>query len=226
MKKNILITVILGVVLLILIIIAAVFLLTKNTAKSASVMAPTKAPNAVTQIPAKRSNIQGTLHDLLAQGKPVKCTYSSNTGTGSYSGIVYVVNNKMRADFKSTSDTSSVSGHMILDAGYSYVWTDLSKRGMKINISGVPTPAAAANSQSQTPDLNQKIDYSCTDWTADTASFILPGDITFTTFAIPSIPAANVSGAAQSNTNQSACSTCDRLPANAQQICRTQPHCQ
>jgi hypothetical protein len=177
-------------------------------------------------------SIQGTLKNLLTEGKSVSCTYTNNQANYATSGTVYVANGKMRSDFKSTmADKPETSGHIIVDGTYSYVWTDQNNQGFKVLMAQPTTsPAAGQTGGSQGPDLNQQVNYTCNSWTPDNSMFSLPANVTFQEFKIPTIavtgtgenPAAN-SG---DNTNP-ACAACNNVPAGpGRDACKTQLHCQ
>jgi hypothetical protein len=169
--------------------------------------------------------VQGTIKSLLSSGKSQKCTYSSNLESASVSGTLYVANGKMRVDFASGTEQAKISGHMIMDSGFSYVWTDMSKQGIKMAIDQKLQQPSGIPAGGQALDVNQTFAYTCQGWIGDGSVFALPSDITFSTFALP---AAASSGAVPSSkaTNPSSCSVCDNLPAGtARETCKTQLNC-
>ena len=172
-----------------------------------------------------KQTIQGTIKSLLSAGKSQKCTYSNKLQATSVNGTVYVANGKIRGDFTSVSEQTKINGHMIVDSGYSYVWTEMSKQGIKMAIDQQRSTSDSTNNQ--TPDINQTFTYTCQGWTEDDAIFTLPSDISFSTFALP---LAQPSGVAPSNAGaipSTACSACDNLPVGTvRDACRTQLHCQ
>jgi hypothetical protein len=163
----------------------------------------------------------GTLKGLLTSAIPQACTFSTQ-GQNTSNGTIYVNGGKMRGDFTSTSQGQSINGHMILDSGYSYIWTDMMKTGMKVAMpeGNTTTPST------QGFDVNQQVTYSCKPWIPDATKFTLPSDITFRTLTIPNAAAPTGSSNSGAGTATSACSACDSLPAAAQEVCKTQLHCQ
>lgn len=169
--------------------------------------------------------IQGTIKSLLSAGKSQKCTYSSNLESGSVGGVVYIANGKMRGDFVSVTEQTKINGHMIVDSGFSYIWTDMNKQGIKMAIDQKVQPTGTS-ANSQTPDINQTFNYTCQTWTEDNSMFTLPSDISFSTFTLPVV---QPSGVAPSNngTSTSVCSACDNLPAgSARDTCKAQLGCE
>ena len=219
MNRNV--AIVIGILILFLIGSGAYLALKKSPQPSAN-----KAP--VTQNKSADSGaqtVQGTIKSLLSSGKSQKCTYSSNLESASVSGTLYVANGKIRGDFTSGTEQAKMSGHMIMDGGFSYVWTDMSKQGIKMAIDQKLQQPSGAPASGQTLDINQTLVYTCQGWIGDGSVFTLPSDITFSTFALP---AAASSGAVPSSkaTNPSSCSVCDNLPAgSARETCKTQIGC-
>jgi uncharacterized protein (UPF0333 family) len=209
---------IVGVIVIVLLVLlggGAYFMMQKSkstTAENLPAANPTEAAAA--------AETQGTLKSLLTAGKPQTCSFSTEEGS---SGTVYVANGKMRGDFTSTTQGTTVTGHMILDSGYSYVWTDLTKQGMKI---AIPAEQASGSTGSQGMDVNQKVSYSCKGWTVDNTKLALPSDVTFSTFNIPGAAAPKATGTNDGSAVNPACSACDSLPAAAQGPCKTQLNCE
>ena len=184
---------------------------------------PTTTEAKPTETTTTASQVRGTLKDLLTSALPQTCSFTNDTGA---SGSVYVSGGKMRGDFQTTSQGKTFSGHMIIDSGYSYLWSDAMARGMKIAMSDVqPTGTATSN---QSMDVNQAVSYSCKPWVPNSSMFTLPTNVTFTTFTIPK--GMGTTGAmtppSSAGAPANACSACDNLPAGpAQTACKTQLHC-
>ncbi len=163
---------------------------------------------------------QGTLKSLLSIELPQKCTYSTDVKPSSVSGTVYVAKGKMRGDFVEGAGENKVNGHMIVENGSSYVWTDMSNQGFKMAINQMEPSVSPANTASQSPDLNQSVHYTCQGWTEDDSLLIPPANIIFSSFVMPS-------GAVTSpNANSSECSACNSVPEGpARTGCMMQLHC-
>lgn len=178
-----------------------------------------------TVVPTPQS-AQGTLRGLLSSEKSQKCTYSYDLQSMSVSGTVYVAKGKLKGDFTSISQQAKIGGHMIVVGGYTYIWTDLNKMGVKMAFDQAqPSNASATNSQ--VAQIDQSFNYSCQGWTEDDSLFTLPSNITFTTTALPVGQPSNSASSAGKVSPSSACSVCDRVPAGSgRDACRAQLHCQ
>jgi hypothetical protein len=196
------------------------YLFTKKSPQSSTNQAPVATQN---KSDSEKQTIQGTLKSLLSRGKSQKCTYSNKIESASIGGTVYVSDGKMRGDFTTTTEKIKVNGHMIVYGKYFYTWNDLRKEGIKMAYDPneqAPT-SVPVNTSNQAPDINKTFTYTCQGWVTDNAVFTPPSDITFSTFALPSIVAP--SGV---ETNTSACSACENLPEGAaRDTCRTQLNC-
>lgn len=155
---------IVGVVVLLLLIVAAM-----NMNKDAAVVE-------------NENEVQGTqpqqqsLKEIMAANKPVKCEFSSVQPDGSsVQGTSYVANGKVRGDFSTTANGTTMKGHTLIDNNMMYTWVEGQKEGFKLAINTTGT-----SSSDQAVDLDAKADYDCSSWNPDAASFTLPTDITFT----------------------------------------------
>ncbi len=133
----------------------------------------------------KVATLEGTLKSLLLANKAQKCTYYTSTASTIITGNVYVANRKMKGDFSTGSQGIHINGHLIINDKNAYIWTDLSKQGFKFYLGDLTASTSAQNNNSQAPNLNQKINYSCNNWSVDKSVFIPPTDITFSNLAIP-----------------------------------------
>jgi hypothetical protein len=206
------------IIIIVLVLIIVGVLLVKKAPQSPTSQTPQGSTETSSQ------KIQGTIKSLLSSGKSQKCTYSSKVESMTGNGTVYIANGKMRGDFTSITAETKVNGHMIVDAGYSYVWTDSTKQGIKMAID--QAQPSGSPSDSQGPDLNQQFAYTCTGWSADNSIFTPPTDVTFSTFTLP---VAQPSGVLPSGSeaNPAGCSVCDNIPEGAaRDTCKTQLNCE
>ena len=171
----------------------------------------------------KTKSMQEVLKDLMASGKSQKCTYSNKLELVTVSGTIYIAGEKMRGDFTSVSKGNNISGHMIVDSQFTYTWTDVSKRGVKVAINQQPSGGPLNN---QALGINKTFSYNCQDWLGDSAMFVPPSDVVFATYMLPSgQPSGVVPSSAQDNAS-SKCSVCDNLPAGSgKDACKAQLHC-
>jgi len=140
---------------------------------------------------AQKTSIQA----LMETGHPVTCTYTipATTTTAASTAKIYVDGKRMSTSFDASAygATGMGTGHMVSDGTNMYVWYDGTKVGFKM---ALPSDlSATTNPSSNAPSLNQSMDYSCSAWTADNATFSVPANINFSNglsgmSGIPSMP--------------------------------------
>ena len=122
------------------------------------------------------ANAKGSLRSLLALGKNTMCTFTSVVKNSSSSGTVYIASNgDMSGDFTSQTSSGTVTSHMIMKGGTSYVWSGA--QGAKMNVSA--TEATTASNANQSVDLDAQVDYDCKNWTRDDSKFVVPTNVNF-----------------------------------------------
>jgi len=218
----------LGVIIVIIILLllggGAFVMSHKSTKPTVSTTLPTAIPTETTA--AANTGTLGSLKSLMTSAIPQTCTFTSQK-QATTNGTIYISGGKLRGDFTSTNQGQTINGHMLVDSGYSYIWTDLNKRGMKVAVTEGQT---SGSTTSQGMDLNQAVSYTCKPWVPDASKFTLPTDITFMTFTMPKVAAPSGATASGSSSSGGAvttpCSACDSLPVAAQSVCKTQLHCQ
>jgi len=119
---------------------------------------------------------KGSINLFMAMRKNTMCTFEGTDDGMTSTGTVYIsAEGNMRGDFTTVKAGTSTESHMIVKSGVAYVWSG--SQGAKMNVSSInaTTEAQVKNYI----DLNKEVDYSCTDWTVDTAKFVLPESINF-----------------------------------------------
>jgi len=227
MNKKILL--ILGILVLVL-LGAGVFFLSKlgSTQNQPELIQNQKTPSTAQSNTGNKSGpIETTLKSLLSMGKSLKCSFSNNTKDASVSGTVYAGSGKVRQDFQTNAAGIATSGHVIVDSSTMYMWTDTSNQGFKFALDQVSSPSSGS-AQSQTPDINKAMNFSCKGWSIDNSFFVLPSKVTFQSFTVPSASqSGGTTGGSGVGAPKSACAACDNLPAGeARNACRTQLKCQ
>lgn len=158
---------IVGVIVLLLLIVAAM-----NMNKDETAVGENENETAVQGTQTQ----QQSLKEIMAANKPVKCEFSSVEADGSsVKGTSYVANGKVRGDFSTTVNGTTMNGHTLIDNNVMYTWVEGQKEGFKLAINTTGT-----SSSNQAVDLDAKADYDCSSWNPDSASFTLPTNITFT----------------------------------------------
>lgn len=214
------IVLILGVLLIFVIGAGGFYVMKKSGSKNNNPQSATSAKTTVT--PANTTTF-GTLKDLLSGGKSVKCTFSNKTEGVSVDGTVYAAGGKMRGDFKTVASKTTVNGHIIVDSSNSYFWTDMSNQGFKMAVTGESVNPSLEN---KSLDINQKLNYSCENWSKDNSVFALPSNITFKTLTVPTVSQGQSGGNSTGGATTNQCAACDGIPAgSARDACRTQLNC-
>ncbi len=133
-------------------------------------------------------SISGSMIDLLAKEKSLKCEFRAEIAETSLSGITYVANGKVRSDFNSTIDGNELTSHLIGDNEFLYTWNDQEPgQGVKININEMPADDdAKAQEEFKDNGFNNYAvvyDYKCSDWEVNENMFKTPQGFNFTDFA-------------------------------------------
>lgn len=198
----------------ILIVSAAVLLLAAGCGKK-----PAQPSQKVSQ----KSSGQQTFKEL-ASGKPQKCEVKFSQDNAQSQGTVYVGEGKMRSDSTATMDGKTVVSHIILDGNVIYTWVDGQGTGFKMPATLSEAEKSQAG-QKRPVDLEQKVSYTCEDWSVDNSLFTPPSNVIFTDFSnlVPKMPApgANV-GASQ---HAAACSACEQAPEASRAQCKAALGC-
>jgi hypothetical protein len=218
-----------GFALWIIITVVAVVLVGGGTAAYVATRAKTnvavESSNNATTTADVSANVDAkkSLKSLLALGQSQFCTFKQTVDNSTSEGTFYVANGKVRGDVVTkTSASADMNSHMIVDGDYMYVWTDSMKQGFKMKITG--EAQTQSNTQANTPDINQELDYDCKNWTVDSSKFTLPSAsvVTFTEFKAG--VNANVGGTVQGSATQ--CAACDQIPAGTNRdMCKKQLSC-
>jgi Na+-transporting methylmalonyl-CoA/oxaloacetate decarboxylase gamma subunit len=201
MNKKIIIAV---VVIILLLIGAGAYVMSTSKSKTTPITTSNSQTNNRPE-PTAQSD-QKSLKDILAAGLPQKCTYTDVTDQTSINGTTYIFNGKVRADFTSVVAGKMTTGHTIYDGKTSYIWTDGTTSGFKMEIDTSAPSLTGTPTQQQGLDLNKTVDYSCGAWLPDTSLFNPPSDVTFTTFSIPTPGTGNTTQG-----KQNLCSSCNSL---------------
>lgn len=128
------------------------------------------------------NKFNGSMSDLVARGGDYECSFAQTNDMSDSTGIVFISGKKIRGDFKTTVKAVSsmnVESHMISDGAFIYSWSSMVPTGFKVAVAESGN-APSTPSGSQSFDYNQKLDYNCKAWVADSIKFELPASIKFT----------------------------------------------
>lgn len=147
--------------------------------KGVTPSAPAESPAQTTEL-SKLASGETTFTSLLASGIAQQCDFTSATTNAESQGKVYVGGGKIRGDFTSVTQGTTVASHMIVRDESTYVWSDKAPFGMKMPVpkSGETTPQGMDNGADA---MNQKVNVNCTGWDVDESVFTLPAEIKFKT---------------------------------------------
>ncbi len=125
----------------------------------------------------------GSIVALSEHGGEWKCTVDTTSQTGGgqavSSGIVYVSDNKVRADFDvSVAGRGAMKAYMIADGEYVYSWSSMVPQGVKVAQAQAESSQGAATS-GQGMDANTSYSYDCQPSSADASLFVPPSNVTF-----------------------------------------------
>lgn len=133
----------------------------------------------------KGEKITGSIDDLLAKNKNLKCELIVKDGGELLAGTTYISGTKARSDFKTKMDGQTVNGHMISDGTWVYSWMDeLPQQAMKIKVDAMQSPEVKDNEQAVgVANYEDKMDYDCYSWSKDDSMLTPPSDVKFTDYS-------------------------------------------
>jgi hypothetical protein len=164
------------------------------------------------------STQSASLRSLLGADSSQVCTYEDVTT--STEGTIYIGSGRMRGDISTVASGETINSHMISDGKFIYIWTDESEDGVKMSLANATQYEGQQNS-GQTVDLDQKIDYTCSNWNVDNTKFTLPS-INFQDFSA-FLDNIDSSAPSQNSTNQ--CQVCDSLEGEEAATCKSALGC-
>lgn len=176
-------------------------------------------PGSQEAVSSSESSAQKSLKDLIGLGQSQECSFSMDEGS---SGSVYVASGKMRGDFTTTSDSQTTLSHVLVDGQTSYLWMDGQNTGFKFTIDAADQPDGQSGQEGQANvNLDEKVDYSCKPWIADSSVFALPQGVEFSDMSQFTSP----TGTQDTDSKSAQCSACDSAPEDAQAQCRAALGC-
>ncbi len=215
-----------GLILLIILGGAGFFFLNKNKSKSTSEVQVTQMVTPQTETVMESGQ---SFKDLMKLSTNQQCTFTDTSTQNS--GTVYGGSGKVRGDFSSVVNGTSLASHVISDGKTVYVWTDGQPQGFKMTLTEMET--LPQDTTSKSVDLDKKVDYSCNAWITDNSKFQVPTTVKFSDMSkmmkdvmgqtnskqsTPSVPAAATKSLEDIKASQ--CAACDSLPAASQAQCR------
>lgn len=174
------ITTVIGVVVALAVVGGGGWYLSQQGAFEGMMGPSQEAENEATDNPAPSS---GTLADIMRFSGSVRCEVETTDPNAVSSGIVYVTDGEMRADFTSTVAGKAYDSHMIRAEGKLYTWSSAASQGMVMEESEAQASASGSAQASTALDPSVSVNYSCHPWVADDALFAPPSEVTFMDFS-------------------------------------------
>lgn len=181
-------------------------------------------PSSESASPEAQGSSSKSAAELLASGKDQKCTFSRKDDQTDMTGTMYISKGKMRGDFDVTAAGQKLQSHMISDGTTVYNWTSLSNTGFKMAFKPSATVTVSPKAQ-EAFNVDDKADYNCSNWSADSSKFAMPSGVTFTDFSqMMQVTPATKPGSSGAKTQQ--CQACDQIPdAQSKAACKTALGC-
>ena len=178
---------IVGIIIVVVIILIWIF------AGKSSPVTETSNSSASAPAPVTATAVRNTLQSLISSGATQTCTFSvATTATSSsLTGKIYMASKDMQGDYVTKNAAGKVTNaHMIITNGTLYLWSDTSNsKGIKVQWSSAASSTALADRAGV--DVNQPTEYNCSNWTPDSAKFVIPTSIQFydiSKLVRPSVP--------------------------------------
>lgn len=131
----------------------------------------------------------GSIGDLLAMGRSLRCeyTFSDDSASTGGSGVGYFDRDRMRIDSEIIEDGKTFTSHIINDSTNLYSWTE-SSEGSFAFVTPVNdnAPGGADFNETNAPyengavdTLDERVAYDCDPWGVDERMFQPPSDVDF-----------------------------------------------
>lgn len=155
---------------------------------------------------------QNSLRTLLNEKKPLECVYKDSGEGAEVSGVVYLDNGKMAADFETKGTAAgNVKSSIIYDGKDFYVWSSaLATLGLKMN--------GADFEKSKSLSLDEQKSYDCKDWKSVASKFVPPKTVTFQAVSNLLQPTA-------AESKVFTCAACGKLPPSQALQCKQKNAC-
>lgn len=121
-----------------------------------------------------------TMADLFVLGEDFECDFSHDDGLNKSSGTAYLAEGgeRIRVDFNVESSAAGpLSGHIIRDGGFNYLWSSAMAEGIKVAVTEENRQDLfAGNDQNSVPEGTE---FDCVSWIENPAMFQIPEDVEF-----------------------------------------------
>jgi len=175
--------------------------------------------------------LSGSIADLLAKGRSIRCDLVAKDDSTITSGTTYVANGKFRSDYKmKVAGSADILAYSLSDGTWLYSWNDIYRdQAAKFKMADLNQEGTKTEAEEEgTENYNAKFDYKCFDWPTDESVFVPPTGITFKDFSAILKQAQQQGSAAAGNTvdKSTMCKSCDALQSQqAKDGCRKSLGC-
>jgi uncharacterized protein YxeA len=176
-----------------------------------------------------------TLAELMSSNNYLRCTWSQKETN---STVTFYTNGTkhMRSDTQIKINGEATIMHLIYDGQYNYMWQE-QKGKVFMAIKTVPQLANETNKrneqympqgfnqpqQASFTELSKLNNIDCAPWKVDESMFVLPSGVDFIDYE--SMKKQNSIISTPSQSPASACSACDKVPAESKAQCKTALKC-
>lgn len=176
--------------------------------------------------------LSGSIPELLAKGRSLKCVLVAEAGEAIASGTTYVAQGKFRSDYEmKVAGQPNMKAHSLSDGVWLYSWNDAyPEQAGKFKMADMEKASGQAENQGA-ENYQEKFDYKCYKWSADESLLTPPAGINFKDYSevlkqVEQMQQGSAGAAAGSNINKSSmCGQCDALPSEAKSECRKSLGC-
>lgn len=132
----------------------------------------------------KEESFFGSMQDLIARGKSVKCTYkqSASANNDEYEVVMYISGGNVRTEAEmKTGEGKTMQSNMVINKDWMYMWNSSTPNGMKADMRKMPQGEDVTESDvnKDMANLAKNMDYECRAWIPDNSKFKVPTNIEF-----------------------------------------------
>ncbi len=124
----------------------------------------------------------GSMQDLLARGKSLKCTYKTTSSGDEYETVMYIAGGKVKTETEvKTDEGKTIENSMVIDKDWMYTWNSFTPKGMKVDMSKMPEMDNVSDDDinKDMASMAKNMDYKCRAWIPDNSKFKIPTNIQF-----------------------------------------------
>lgn len=177
--------------------------------------------------------LSGSIPDLLAKGRSIRCVLQAEAGDTIASGTTYVAQGKFRSDYEMlVAGQPNMKAHSFSDGTWLYSWEDSHpEQAGKFKMADMEK-ASAQGENKEADNYSDMFHYKCYNWRADDSLFTPPAGIEFKDYSeimkqVEQMQQGSAGAAAGANIDKSSmCGQCEALQsAEAKAACKSSLGC-